>query len=389
MLVPGKSRGRGKWVLRYISPTTRKRRDMGLGTYPEVSIAEARAAASKARSDIADKLDPIDQRAAETALVREADVTFEEAALSLHRDLSKGFRNAKHSAQWLTTLKTYIFPFLATRSISSLRAADFADALKPIWLAKPETASRVRQRCDAVMKWGVARGHTDSSPLSAVDHLLPRQPTKRTRVVNQPAVPWQQVPDVVSNVLDAGRPTVGKLALKFLILTAARSGEVRGMRWSEIDLDQAIWTIPASRMKAGLQHRVPLSSVSLALLQQLELLQNESDIVFVSRNSTPISDMTLTKVLRDAEIASDVPGRYATAHGFRSSFRDWASEEGYSRDLAERALAHTIRSSTEAAYSRSDRVEQRRPILKTSEANLSPIWDDGTGCGSGTRKLRN
>lgn len=207
---------------------------------------------------------------------------------------------------------------------------------------KPETASRVKQRCDAVMNWCAAHGHIVASPVGVVSQLLPKQPGKRERVANQPAVPWRDVPAFVQGVLCSGLQTRSKLMLEILIITAARSGEVRLMEWRELDLEKGIWTLPAQRMKAKLAHRVPLSPY---LIELFEGLREEADLgavelVFPSRNNTPVSDMTLTKWLRDHKVASDTPGRIATAHGFRSSFRDWASENGYPRDLAERALAH-------------------------------------------------
>ncbi|GAA0780429.1 hypothetical protein GCM10009077_25480 [Roseibium denhamense] len=258
-----------------------------------------------------------------------------------------------------------MFPSIGSIQVSNLSPADFAGALKPIWLEKPETASRVKQRCDAVMNWCAAHGYIMASPVGVVSQLLPKQPGKRERVANQPAVPWRDVPVFVSNVLHAGLHTRSKLMLEVLILTAARSGEVRQMAWPELDMTAGVWTLPAQRMKAKVPHRVPLSPY---LIELFERLRQDADLevtelVFPSRNNTPVSDMALTKCLRDHKVASDTPGRIATAHGFRSSFRDWASENGYARDLAERALAHTIRNATEAAYHRTDLLDQRREMM--------------------------
>jgi len=245
------------------------------------------------------------------------------------------------------------------------------------------------------MNWCAAHDFILASPVPVVDKLLARQPGKRARVEHQPAMPWRDIPDFFKNVLHVGSPTTSKTMLEILILTAVRSGEIRNMTWDEIDFNRAVWTIPASRMKAAEAHSIPLSPYLLTLLKarkeksETEAADNKleapifpirktrqgrftitgrsekhsSNLVFRSRHETPVSDMTLTKFLRDKEVASDTPGRFATAHGFRSSFRDWASENGYSRDLAERALAHTIRSAVEAAYHRTDLLEQRREMM--------------------------
>lgn len=214
------------------------------------------------------------------------------------------------------------------------------------------------------MDWCAASGHILASPVGVVTRLLPKQPGKRQRAAHQPAMPWRRMPDFVRNVLHVGATSTSKVMLEFLILTAARSGEVRQMDWREINLADAVWTIPASRMKAKTAHRIPLSNRALDILAaKRSNAAMHKGLVFPSRNGLPISDVMLTKFLRDRKVESDVPERHATAHGFRSSFRDWASEHGYSRDLAERALAHTIKSSTEAAYHRTDLLDQRRTMM--------------------------
>ncbi|MEM5493389.1 tyrosine-type recombinase/integrase [Hoeflea sp. AS16] len=364
-LIPSRTKGQGKWNLRFVSPVTGKRRDMGLGSYPEVSIAAARRAAWEARDVIAAGGDPLEaKRAAEMERRLETSMpSFEQAARQAFAELRPGFKNAKHTQQWIGTLETYVFPKLGGRPVNELRASDFSDALRPIWLSKPETASRIRQRCDSVMNWCVAQDYIVASPVQNVDRLLPKQKGKRERVQHHPAVPWRDISAFAERVLRTGKPTIGKLALEFLILTAARSGEVRLMEWSEIDWDVAIWTIPKDRMKTGVAHRVPLSPRAIEILSTRQPEEEFSPFVFPSRNGSPLSDMALTKALRDAQVQSDTPGRIATAHGFRSSFRDWASENGYPRDIAERALAHTIASATEAAYHRTDLLDQRRELM--------------------------
>lgn len=369
---PGSVRGQGKWIFRFVSPLTGKRRDMGLGTYPEVGIAAARKAALQARELMTARQDPIVAREAERAAqhLLSKTPTFEAAARQVHDDIKAGFANRKHAAQWLKTLEDYIFPGIGSRLVSDLKAADFAEALRPIWLAKPETASRVRQRCDSVMNWCAANDFVVASPMAVVVRLLPRQPGKRERVAHQPAVPWREVPAFVERVLRTDPGTDGKQMLELLILTATRSGEVRGMRWDEIDLGARLWTIPATRMKVKMPHRVPLAPRTIELLEGRLLARDGGPLVFASRRGTAFSDMILTKLLRDARVPSDTTGRTATAHGFRSAFRDWASESGYPRDLAERALAHTIRNATEAAYHRTDLLEARRGMMEAWDRHV-------------------
>ncbi len=363
-LFPSKRRGEGKWILRFVSPVTGKRRDFGLGAYPFIGIALARRLGLEARTLIAEGKDPIEARRVAEAEKRitSIDRTFREAAIAVHDELKAGFRNPKH-AQWITALETYVFPSLGHRRVVDLRAADFAEALRPIWLSKAETASRVKQRCDVVMTWCAARNIIVASPLGVVDHLLPSQRSKRHRVEHHPAVAWRDIPAVCATLFLGTAVTTGRLLLEFIILTACRSGEARGMGWDEFDVDKAVWTIPAARMKASISHRVPLSPRALEILRLMAMQRDVSPLVFPSRRGTPLSDMTLTKILRDAMIASDTPNRTATVHGFRSTFRDWASEHGYARDLAERALAHTIKNAAEAAYHRTDLLEQRRVMM--------------------------
>ncbi len=372
-LFPTTTIGAGKWIFRFTSPETRKRRDMGLGRYPEISVKIAREQAWAARQLVEGGTDPLENRRRQQEqlhIIREMP-TFEHAARTVHADLSPGFRNRKHIDQWINTLVEYVFPKIGNRGVDQITVRDFADCLKPIWLEKPETASRVKQRCDTVMKWCVANGYIIASPVGVVDQLLSQQPGKRQRVEHHPAVPWRNLPAVYANQLVRGRASDTKLMLEILILTACRSSEVRMMAWNEIDFDKGIWTIPAARMKAKAAHRVPITSRVLAILQyKLAVTTDDNKLVFHSRKGTPYSDMTITKFLRDQRVESDTPGRIATAHGFRSTFRDWASENGYPRDMAERALAHTISNATEAAYHRTDLLDKRREMMEAWRAFL-------------------
>ena len=360
------AKGRGKWILRYVSPETNKRRDMGLGVYPAVSITDARKAAIEARELIRNGQDPIKARNADKAArkVDAQNLTFEQATYNVHKSLKLGWANARHRTEWLNSLKRFVFPKLGRRAVKELKARDFADALCTIWIDKPDTASRVKQRCSVVMDWCVAQEMCDSNPVGVVGKLLPKQQSKRDRVVHQPSMSWTEVPSFIDEVLHNGKTNLSKLMLEFLILTASRSGELRGMIWDEIDFDKAVWTVPANRMKTKVQHRVPLSVRAVEILKVQQSKADHPTLVFPSTKGKVPSDMILTKFLRDHGITSSEPGRIATAHGFRSSFRNWASENGYPRDYAERALAHTILNQVEAAYHTTDLLDQRRDMME-------------------------
>ena len=363
---PGKFKGAGKWTLRFVSPTIGKRRDMGLGTFPEVGIKDARVRALEARKQISNGRDPIDERDNVRAAAKAyaAEMTFESAARKVHEQLSPGWKNPKHAAQWLSTLEDYVFPKIGKKKVAELGPTDFADVLRPIWLTKAETATRVKQRCHGVIKWCWAQGLVKSNPVDVVEHLLAKQPRKRERVQHQPSMPWREVPTFVQGVLWTSQRNVTRALLEFVILTAARSGEARAMAWDEVDLEAKVWTVPATRMKAKVIHRVPLSERAVEILTEQRQKHPETDLVFPAPRGGILSDMVLTAFLRDQKAQSGEKGRVATAHGFRSSFRDWASERGYARDLAERALAHTIQNQAEAAYHRTDLLEQRRAMME-------------------------
>lgn len=366
-LHPAQSKGRGKWVLRYVSPVTGKRRNAGLGAYPEVSIAEAAKRATAMRIELAEGKDPLEERIKVRVEVTRTIPTFKDAAETLHKDLLPGWKNPKHGMQWINTLTEYVFPKLGEKLLNEIQPGDVAEVLKPIWITKAETASRVKQRIHAVLAWGWAHGHCQSNPVDVVGHLLAQQPGKATRTQHHPAMPWRDVPVFVKTQLAPGkRPDITRTLLEFLILTACRSGEVRGMKWGEVDIENAVWTIPGERMKAKLPHRVPLSPRALKIIEGQK--DQHEDLVFPSiRDKVELSDMAITSLLRRLKVSSDTPGRVATAHGFRSSFRDWCSEQGYSRDLAERSLAHTIKDKVEAAYHRTDLLEQRRELMNAWE----------------------
>ncbi|MFZ6765881.1 tyrosine-type recombinase/integrase [Undibacterium sp. Di26W] len=361
-LHPSKTKGSGKWVLRFISPDTGKRRNAGLGSYPEIGIAEAARVAMQMREKIEKGIDPLEEKA--KSQIKLTIPTFQQAAEILHAELLPGWRNEKHSQQWINTLTEYAFPNIGNLPLDKILPRHIADTLRPIWLEKAETASRLKQRLHAVMNWGWAHEYCQSNPVTVVTHLLPQQPGKSVRTKHHPAMPWKDIPSFIAKHLHgAERYDVTRPMLEFLILTAARSGEIRGMKWSEVDLVNAIWTVPADRMKAKLIHRVPLSVPAIDILKKQREIHDE--LVFPSpRDQVELSDMVLTSFLRRVKAHSDTPGRVATAHGFRSSFRDWCSENGHSRDLAERSLAHMVENKVEAAYHRTDLLEQRRPLMQ-------------------------
>ena len=360
-LHPSTTKGRGKWVFRYVSPVTGKRRNAGLGIYPEISIADAGSQARLMREQLAKGLDPLEVKKEEAS--KPAIPTVEIAARQVHEQLLPGWRNPKHGKQWISTLEQYAFPIIGRQPINAITPAHIASVLQPIWLEIPETATRVKQRLHAVMAWAWAHGFCQANPVDVVDKLLPLQPSKAIRTQHQPAMDWRILPAFYQQHLaNAERFDVSRALLSFVILTGCRSGEARSMRWEELDLDAAIWTIPADRMKTQVIHRIPLSLKAITVLEKVRGLHGEW--VFPSpRKQVPLTDMALTTLLRRVEAQSTTPGRLATAHGVRSTFRDWCSEQGYPRDLAERALAHLIQNKVEAAYHRTDLLDQRRPMM--------------------------
>jgi integrase len=346
-----KASGARSWVLRY--QVMGKRHDLGLGAYPEVSLAMARDRALQARRMIQEGEDPIAKK-------RQAKPkSFKDAALELIESKRPGWKNAKHAAQWTSTLEAYVFPGLGRMQVARIETADVMGVLKPIWTAKPETANRVRQRIEAVLDYASALGiRTGDNPArwrGHLDHLLPK-PTKVKAVKHHPALPHAEIAGFMEDLSD--RSGVAARALAFTILTAARSGETRGATWAEIDLDAKLWTIPADRMKAGKEHRVPLTPEAIACLGPK---RDDGALVFESeaKPGKPISDMSMTAVLR--RMTRDT----ITVHGFRSTFRDWAGETtGFPREVIEAALAHGIKDKAEAAYARSDLFDKRRKLME-------------------------
>ena len=342
-------RASGRWVLRV--QANGRRREIGLGSLKNVSLADARDAAFIMRKKIAQGIDPVAQRKQERQVIP----TFRKAAELVHEEHEKAWKNGKHQNQWLTTLKTYAFPKMGDLLVSEIEGPLIRDVLAPIWLAKPETARRVRQRIGTVLDWSYARGlRTTEAPMRSLSKGLPRQPKKDNHFA---AMAYSDVPGFLERLRD--RESVGRLGLEALILTAARSGEIRGATWSELDLKAALWTVPAMRMKMGRTHIVPLSPAAVAVFEQARKFKTGvGDLVFPGQNvKKPLSDMTLLKILRDMELK-------VTVHGFRSAFRDWAAEKtDYSGEVAEAALAHAVSNKVEAAYRRTDFLDKRRLLM--------------------------
>ena len=346
-----KPSGARSWVLRY--QVQGRRRDLGLGAFPDVSLAMARERASEARRLIAEGEDPIAKKH------QAKPQTFKDAALELIESKRPGWKSAKHAAQWTSTLETYAFAKIGRLQVAKIQTADVIACLTPIWSDKPETANRVRQRIEAVIDYasalGIREGDNPARWRGHLDNLLPK-PTKVKAVKHHPAMPHAEIADFIADLSD--RSGVAARALGFTILTAARSGETRGMTWAEMDLENGVWTIPAERMKAGKEHRVPLTPQAIAYLGPRG---DDAQLVFESETKPgkAISDMSMTAVLRRMKRDG------ITVHGFRSTFRDWAGETtSFPREVIEAALAHGIKDKAEAAYARSDLFEKRRKLME-------------------------
>lgn len=351
-----------------------KRRDIGIGGFPETGLAEARTRAAEIKDKIRQGIDPVTERRTLKASLANPAPTFDECAERYITSKEVEFRNPKHVAQWRSTLKTYASPVIGGLPVNRVELSHILKILEPVWTEKTETASRVRGRIERVLSYatvcGYRQGDNPARWTGSLDAILP-QPSKVRKVHHHKALPVDQVPAMMHDLRTMDG--MATKALEFLILTATRSGEVRGARWDEIDLDAKLWTVPAERMKAQKEHVVPLSPDALKLLNTLPTI---GDLVFPSARGKPLSDMSLSAVCRRMGID-------ATPHGFRSSFRDWCSERtNYPREVAEMALAHTIGDKVEAAYRRGDLLAKRTRLMKDwakfcnttiSPAEVTPI----------------
>ena len=344
-VAPGGSK---QWVLRKMSDGVR--RDLGVGGYPKVSLAKARELAGDYGAAIAEEGHQQQQPTIPT---------FAEAVHALHSINAPRWKSEKHGNNWLQMMERHTFPALGDKPVDAIDRLDVLGVLTPIWTEVPETARRVKQRTKAVFDWAVSHGYRVDNPAGPVlDGALPPMPKVKEHFR---ALPHEEVGDALRLIAGGQSSLAAKYAVHFLVLTAARSGEVRGARWDEIDRDSATWTIPGGRMKTGFPHRVPLSQTALEVLGDAADLDDGSGLVFPSPvgQGRQLSDMTLTKIMRANGLAER-----ATVHGFRSSFRDWGAEHsGASWDVLERCLAHQPGNTVERSYARSDLLEVRRSVM--------------------------
>lgn len=352
--------GTKSWVFRY--QRDGKARHMGLGPFDLVTLAEAREKARDARRLLLNGTDPLEAKATkrrQASLAAAQSVTFKHSAERYIASHAAGWRNPKHKAQWTATLEAYAFPVFGDVPVQAVDVGLITKVLEPIWATKSETASRVRGRIEAVLDWAKARGYRDGeNPARWRGHLDKLLPARRKvrKVEHHAALPYVEMPDFMAALRQ--REGAAARALEFAILTAGRTGEVIGAKWCEIDLEACMWTIPASRMKAGREHRVPLSDRAIDILQGLAL-ENGNEFVFAgAREKQALSNMALLMTLR--RMGRDD----LTVHGFRSSFRDWAAEQTrYPNEVVEMALAHSVSNAVEAAYRRGDLFDKRRRLM--------------------------
>jgi integrase len=342
--------GSKSWILRF--KIAKRSYSMGLGPYPEVTLAEARKAAGDAHGLIRAGVNPIEARRARNEPPQV--VTFSEAAARYIAAHEQSWKNAKHREQWRNTLATYASPVIGKKDVASIGLDDVLKILEPIWTTKNETASRIRGRIEAILDWAAVRGlRTGENPArwrGHLKHLLPAR-NKRRSVRHHPAMDWRDLPAFMTEL--RGNNSISARALEFTILTAVRTSETIGATWSEIDGD--VWTIPAERIKASVIHRVPLTSAALARLFRIE---GNPYIFPGARKDRPLSNMAMLELLRGMR-----PG--LTVHGFRSTFRDWAAEAtSFPRELAESALAHVVGDEVERAYRRGDLFDKRRELMQ-------------------------
>ena len=378
------------WLFRF--KMNGRARAMGLGPYPEITLAEARDAALEARRLVLKGIDPIEAKTAAavaTKIEKAPGRTFKDVATRYIEDQRDGWKSSKHATQWVTSLEAHVYPKLGSMAVSKISTDDVLGVLRPIWSETPETASRIRGRLEAILDAAVAMklrpaGVNPASWKGNLKSLLPpaARMKKAAGQASFPALPWRQAPAFLEALHRDGGMAVR--ALKFAILTAARSGEVRGMTWGEVDLGAATWVIPQERMKATKLHRIPLSSEAVAILRSLPRISADpAALVFPGQTEragkqNPLSDMSLSIIVKRMNAKAGGPfwvdetGKPIVPHGFRSTFRDWVSEAtDYPGDIAEAQLAHALRSKVEASYSRSDHLEKRREMMSLWSAFLS------------------
>ncbi len=339
--------GTRSWVQRLV--IRGRRRELGLGGFPLVPLRDARAQALANRRLARAGGDPLAEKRRLKSMP-----SFAAAAEAVLAQMRPGWRNPKHGKDWLSSMERFAFPRLGKLPVSEVTSADVVDALRAVWHKRPATARRVRQRIGTVMEWAVALNYRDDNPCSRIGPVLGPQ---QDLVQHMRALPHRDVAAVVEKVRTSKATATVRLAFEFLVLTAARSGEVRGAEWTEIDTDEHVWTVPATRTKAKREHRVPLTRHAVAVLDAARKLSNGNALVFPSPRGKRFNDMALSALLRTLEVP-------AVPHGFRSTFRDWAAEEtNHPREVVEAALAHVVQNKVEAAYARSDLFERRRRLM--------------------------
>jgi integrase len=365
-------RGARSWILR--ATVGGKRRDMGLGGFPDVTLAGAKHKAREKRDQIDKGIDPIADKLAKKSALAAAvagAMTFSEATAAFIAAKESEWKNAKHGQQWRNTLATYVEPVIGSVYVGSIGLEHILRVLEPIWTTKTETASRIRGRIEIVLDWAKVRGYRKGdNPARWRGHLdkILAQPGKVKNVEHHAALPWREIGDFMVKLRDQSGSAARMLELA--ILTATRSGEVRGATWSEIDLPGAVWTIPAARMKAKKEHRIPLSD---AAVKMLKALPRDGEFVFLSPTGKPFTDDVMSKLLGGMGRGD------LTGHGFRSTFRDWAGETtAYPREVIEHALAHQLKDKAEAAYARGSLFDKRRRLMDEWAKFSSKVQGAGT-----------
>ena len=355
--------GSRRWSIRYTSPVSGKRREMGIGSSREVSLADARDEAAKARRLLRSHLDPIEERNAGASRQQADTLTFRAVAERYIAERTPEWRDPRSAPVWTSSLTRLAHPYIGDRPIAAVTTESVLGVLRPIWTTTTETADRLRGRIERILDYAATHGWREGeNPARWRGHLsniLPK-PSAVARVVHHAAVPWREIAEIMTALGKADG--IGALAVRFACLTAARSGEARGAVWAEIDLEAKIWTVPPERMKAKREHRVPLTPAALDILEKVGPHRHgRSALLFPGgKAAQPLSDVALSKALHQAAGTKAV-----TVHGLRSTFRDWAAEAtDYSRDVAEMALAHAIGDKVEAAYRRGDLFEKRRRMME-------------------------
>lgn len=346
--------GAKRWIWRGV--IAGKRSDLGLGSVQIVTLADARDEAIRLRRLVRKGENPLAERRRTQRTVP----TFKNAATQVHAAHSATFKNAKHKAQWLASLEADVFPVFGDRPVNAIDSADVLTALSPIWTTKPETAKRLKQRIKVVFDWAKASGfRTGDNPTEGLTKVLPKHRQKKQ---HHAALPYAAIPTFITTLREAETSEAIRLAVELVILTATRTGEVQRATWDEVDLDAKIWTIPASRMKMGREHRIPLSVRACEIFERAKVLADGGGpYVFPGRTQQqPLSNMAFLMLLRRLQYDT------ITTHGFRSSFRDWAAEKTNApQAVCEAALAHALRDKTEAAYHRTDLFDRRRELMET------------------------